>query len=166
MIFSYEVDGQIISLQLTRLPDGRYEARIGQQTWRLSAVPLPDGGYALALEDGQRLRGYVARRGEERFVHLAGHSYSFSSSTGRPRRGKRQGHAGDLTAQMPGQVREVRVRPGERVQAGQVLLVMEAMKMELRVSANADGVVRRLLVEAGQVVERGQLLIEIGDEVT
>jgi len=164
MIFNYEVDGQIVQLQLERLPDGRYEARLGEQTWRLSAVPLPDGGYSLALEDGRRLRGYVARRGEERFVHVQGQSYAFSSSTGRPRRDKRQGHEGDLTAQMPGQVREVRVAEGESVQAGQVLLVMEAMKMELRVTASAEGVVKRLLVAAGQVVERGQLLIEMGDE--
>jgi len=165
MIFSYEVDGQIISVQLERLPDGRYEARLGDETWRLSAVPLPDGGYSLALEDGQRLRGYVARRGEERFVHLDGQAHSLLSSTGQKRRSKGQGHEGDLTAQMPGQVREVRVREGERVQAGQVLLVMEAMKMELRVTASADGVVKRLLVAAGQVVQRGQRLIELSDEV-
>ncbi|NLH07386.1 MAG: acetyl-CoA carboxylase biotin carboxyl carrier protein subunit [Chloroflexi bacterium] len=62
---------------------------------------------------------------------------------------------------MPGQVMAVYVKEGDEVQAGQPLLLLEAMKMEMRVAAPAAGVVRRLLVEPGQAVERGQQLVEV-----
>ena len=64
---------------------------------------------------------------------------------------------------MPGQVRAVNVSEGDAVTKGQTLLVLEAMKMEIRVHAPRDGVVKKLLVKQGQTVEREQILIEIVD---
>jgi biotin carboxyl carrier protein len=58
-------------------------------------------------------------------------------------------------------VREVLVAEGDTVQRGQTLVILEAMKMEIRVAAPGDGQVRRLLVRQGDVVERGQRLVEI-----
>jgi propionyl-CoA carboxylase alpha chain len=65
---------------------------------------------------------------------------------------------GSLTAAMPGAVTRVAVREGERVAAGQPVLVLEAMKMEHPVLAPADGVVTHLYVEVGQQVETGAVL--------
>jgi pyruvate carboxylase subunit B len=62
---------------------------------------------------------------------------------------------------MPGQVRAVNVQAGDPVTKGQTLLLLEAMKMEIRVQAPMDGVVKRLIVKQGQTVEREQVLIEI-----
>jgi biotin carboxyl carrier protein len=55
----------------------------------------------------------------------------------------------------------VNVSQGEAVKKGQTLLVVEAMKMQIRISAAADGRVGRLLVAEGETVERGQVLIEM-----
>jgi acetyl/propionyl-CoA carboxylase alpha subunit len=66
-----------------------------------------------------------------------------------------------ITAPMPGVVIGVRVGEGEAVEAHQVLLVLEAMKMENAVTAPADGVVERLLVRPGQAVQRGDVLVEL-----
>jgi 3-methylcrotonyl-CoA carboxylase alpha subunit len=62
---------------------------------------------------------------------------------------------------MPGQIRALNVSEAEAVTKGQTLLVLEAMKMEIRVQAPRDGVVKKLFVEQGQTVEREQVLIEI-----
>jgi biotin carboxyl carrier protein len=62
---------------------------------------------------------------------------------------------------MPAQVRAVQVEEGEKVEKGQTLLLLEAMKMEIRIKAPASGSVKRLLVEAGQTVEKDQLLAEV-----
>jgi biotin carboxyl carrier protein len=62
---------------------------------------------------------------------------------------------------MPGQVRSVEVAPGQAVKKGQTLVVVEAMKMEMRVQAPRDGTVKRLLARQGDTVERGQLLVEM-----
>ncbi|MGB9880508.1 MAG: biotin/lipoyl-containing protein [Anaerolineae bacterium] len=64
-----------------------------------------------------------------------------------------------LTAIMPGRVLRVLVKEGDHVQAGEVLCVLEAMKMENELHAHAAGVVLRVLVKPGQTVEAGQSLI-------
>jgi acetyl/propionyl-CoA carboxylase alpha subunit len=71
--------------------------------------------------------------------------------------------AGALEAPMPGTVLRVDVAPGQAVEAGQTLVVLEAMKMELSVAAPADGTVRDVHVSAGQLVSRGQPLVAMED---
>lgn len=66
---------------------------------------------------------------------------------------------GGLAAPMPGKVLEVSVEPGQRVEAGRVLVVLEAMKMEHRVHAPADGVVTAVLVAVGDQVATGTELL-------
>jgi biotin carboxyl carrier protein len=76
------------------------------------------------------------------------------------------GHHGSgrqtVSAPMPGQVLELRVVEGDEVEAGQVLLVLEAMKMENAVVAPGPARVERLLVATGEQVQRGQHLVELG----
>jgi pyruvate carboxylase len=64
---------------------------------------------------------------------------------------------------MPGQVRSVAVGVGDAVKKGQTLLTMEAMKMEIRIQALKDGLVKAVHVTQGQTVEREQILIEMED---
>ncbi len=67
-----------------------------------------------------------------------------------------------VVAPLPGVVLEVRVVEGEQVEAGQVLLVLEAMKMENEVVAPCAGRVAGIRVEAGTVVNVGDLLLALG----
>lgn len=66
-----------------------------------------------------------------------------------------------LVAPMPGLVVRVAVAVGERVSAGQGLVVIEAMKMENELRASADGVVTAVKVTAGVAVDKGALLVEL-----
>jgi acetyl-CoA/propionyl-CoA carboxylase biotin carboxyl carrier protein len=68
---------------------------------------------------------------------------------------------GSLTAPMPASVRSVDVAPGDTVTAGQTVVVLEAMKMQLAVQAPAHGEVRAVHVRAGDVVAKGQALVEV-----
>ena len=72
--------------------------------------------------------------------------------------------AGSLTAPMPGAVVRVLVEPGTTVVAGQVLVVLEAMKMEHTVTAPAAGVVTEVCVQAGQQVDAGSVLAVVEEE--
>ena len=70
--------------------------------------------------------------------------------------------AGGVIAPMPGQIKSIFVREGDKVTAGQKLLIMEAMKLENKLPATQDGVVKKILVRDGDIVSQGQELIIIG----
>ena len=72
-----------------------------------------------------------------------------------------EGAPASVSAPMPGVVLDIRVNGGEVVEAHQVLLVLEAMKMENAVTAPIDATVARLLVRRGQAVQRGDVLLEL-----
>lgn len=66
-----------------------------------------------------------------------------------------------VTAPLPGNVLEIKVKPGESVKAGQLLVLIEAMKMENEVFAPADGVVKQVLAQKGALVATGDTLLVI-----
>jgi biotin carboxyl carrier protein len=71
---------------------------------------------------------------------------------------------GGLTAPMPGKVLAINVGDGDQVSKGQVLLVLEAMKMEHQISAPRDGTVTSVNVSEGDQVANSELLIELAEE--
>jgi biotin carboxyl carrier protein len=62
---------------------------------------------------------------------------------------------------MTGTIQDVYVEPGERVTAGDEVLILESMKMEMAVQAPASGTVTEVFVEAGAVVQENDLLLVI-----
>ena len=62
---------------------------------------------------------------------------------------------------MPGVIRQVNAVVGEAIKRGATLVLMEAMKMELRVNASRDGHIRKVNCSVGQVVDKGQVLVEL-----
>ena len=75
--------------------------------------------------------------------------------------GNKPGGKRELRASMPGIVVDVQVAVGDKVEEGQTLIVLEAMKMQNPLGADASGTVIRLLVSAGETVAAGALLAEI-----
>jgi biotin carboxyl carrier protein len=69
--------------------------------------------------------------------------------------------AGVLYAPMTGIIKEIRVAPGHNVEGGQVVLIMEAMKMDIDVPSPASGVVAEVLVKVGDTVNAKQQLVVI-----
>ena len=66
-----------------------------------------------------------------------------------------------LKAPMPGLVLEIMVTPGQSIEKGDTLLILEAMKMENVLKAASDGIIKSIAVERGAAVEKGQLLLEM-----
>jgi biotin carboxyl carrier protein len=65
-----------------------------------------------------------------------------------------------LIAPLPGTVIEVFVKPGDEIETGQVVLIIEAMKMKNSIRSTKDGLVSKVLVSAGQTVAHKQALVE------
>lgn len=71
-----------------------------------------------------------------------------------------------VTAYMPGKVVSVLVEEGQTVEAGQGVVVLEAMKMENEIQAERAGIVRRIMVRSGEAVEGGDPLFELAPAVS
>lgn len=67
-----------------------------------------------------------------------------------------------VTAPMPGNILKVNVNTGDKVKAGTVLVILEAMKMENEIMAPKDGTVTQVVVSKGSVVETGAPLVVLG----
>jgi 3-methylcrotonyl-CoA carboxylase alpha subunit len=133
------------------------------------AVRLTVADGALAVEVGGVL--FTTAEAAPRFARWPGHVTVFDGSTGHdfaisdPLDRDPVAAAGGsvLRAPMPGLVKLVRVAAGEKVSAGQALLVLEAMKMEHVVAAARDGVVAEVMRENAQV-EDGAVLVRFAEE--
>jgi biotin carboxyl carrier protein len=158
-------DHNAVTIPIDLTPTGKiYRATIGEKTVEVEVLRVhAERGQLELLIDGQRVTAYVSVDGAKRWVTVNGQTVMLTkSAAGAPKSGS--GHhqaAGVLTAPMPGQVRTVNVSEGETVTKGQTLMVLEAMKMEIRIHAPREGVIQKLWVKQGQTVEREQMLVEL-----
>jgi biotin carboxyl carrier protein len=145
--------------------NGRYRLTIGSEVWDVDGRLTAQGIYSLLIggvsyvadvwdEDG----ACVVDVGSERYVIQVEEHTRYIIRT----RGAAGGQsARTLVAPLPGRIVKVAVKPGDRVEKGATLLVIEAMKMENEFKAGAAGTVAEVRVEPGQAVNGGDVLIVI-----
>jgi biotin carboxyl carrier protein len=103
---------------------------------------------------------WVAASGDIRWVFVNGSVYELDVHSAGSRRRATAGHS-SLAAPMPATVIRVEVSPGARVSRGDTLVILEAMKMELPIRADSDGLVTRVACKPGDLVQPGVALVEI-----
>ncbi len=160
MKFSFRFEDQVYAVELEKNARG-YRAILDGQAYEVEVLRSGPGYFHL-LVAGQPVAVYWAAEGPQRWVSLGGEVFVLDKRTSLARR--RPGEAGAenvLRAPMPGQVRAVEVAAGERVEEGQTLLLLEAMKMVMRIKAPFSGQVARVAVEEGDTVAREQVLLEL-----
>jgi propionyl-CoA carboxylase alpha chain len=128
------------------------------------AVHQADGGWIVLEEGGRRHRLHVFRHGHRVWVQGPEGDVELAAVPRFPE-AESETVAGGLVAPMPGTVLAVHVNPGDTVTAGQLLMIVEAMKMEHRITAPHGGVVGDLRARRGDQVGSGDLLAVI-DEAT
>ncbi len=160
MKFSFDHSSETITVDFTPAGKG-YRAAIGGETVEVEVLRAEDGKLDVLI-DNKRLTAYISPENTKRWITINGQTVVLTKSSSARSRGHGGQHAkGELTAPMPGQVRAVNVREGDAVTKGQTLLVLEAMKMEIRIHAPQDGTVKKLFVKQGQTVEREQSLLSV-----
>ena len=155
--------------------DGHQEFHLleGEKTHHLRADLRPDGfrlgGDLVQAREEQgvlllhcgdisaRLR--VIRHGATLTVFEHGVGHVFTPIDPRVPQANAQAAGGRILAPMPGRILSILVREGDRVTLGQTLLLLEAMKVQMRITAPADGVVTTLRCQPGELVEDGTELV-------
>jgi biotin carboxyl carrier protein len=153
---SREIDAEVISRDGSAI-----RVRIGDRELAAEFTPNADGGGILAI-DGRRYPVFGARRKASILVSVGPASFEFKPAEEATRRRARGLAAAEILAPMPGKVLKVLVSAGDLVQAGQPLVVLEAMKMETTLAAESAALVKHVRVEEGQTVDHGAVLIELG----
>ncbi len=131
-------------------------------------VSLPDGESYSLLVAGRSYEVAIQEEGDGLHVLLDGRRFRVSVKSPLEKTLAEVAHVGPiaagavLEAPMPGLVVAVKVDVGERVSAGQALVVMEAMKMQNELQAETEGVVTALHAAPGDTVEAGRKLVTLG----
>jgi biotin carboxyl carrier protein len=141
--------------------DAGVRIRIDGREIRVASTPMPDGSAIVTL-DGCRLRLTGARLRSAIAVAAGPFAAEFVPQEGRASRRGGGLASPEVEAPMPGKVLKVLVKEGQRVEPGEALIVLEAMKMETTLRAEGPALVRRILVAPGQMVDHGARLIELG----
>jgi biotin carboxyl carrier protein len=162
MKYRYASRGKLFEVTLER-QGNRYRALIDDLVYECEVLDDQPGAITLRV-DGQPVTVYWAVDGTRKWASQDGCTYLLERPAARSRSLQAERVAENiLRAPMPAQVRTVEVEPGAEVQEGQTLLILEAMKMEIRLQAPRSGRVTRLWVETGQQVNRDQALVELDD---
>jgi biotin carboxyl carrier protein len=144
-----------------------YRVVASERSEEADAARLPDGRLSLLLAGGRQLSGRGLVRGHGVMdVIAAGRARRVPigrerSGAGRPADPGDAGGVEEIRALMHGRIVEICVTQGDHVEAGAILLVLEAMKMQNEIRASRPGAVDRVEVAAGQTVEGGTFMVSI-----
>jgi 3-methylcrotonyl-CoA carboxylase alpha subunit len=159
---SFSHGGEVYPLQWS-LKDGRAEIASPQMGSVTLSFEQPSAHEVLLEMDGKRRRAFLAANGDEIYVCLDGRTWLFKSvdESAQSVAKTSQETSDRIVALMPGLVTKIYVRQGDRVQKGQPVVVLEAMKMENTLVAPQSSVIRQVKVSERMQVDAGAVLVEL-----
>lgn len=141
--------------------DGRLtRVKVGEQEYVIELHRVDAQSVEMSL-DGVRRCLAILRTPDQLWIDHQGQAFAFTDQTHTAVAAAEGPGSGQLRAPMDGAVIAVRCQPGQSVHRGEVLVVMEAMKMEHSLKASVDGVVASVGVKAGDQVKGKQILLTV-----
>lgn len=159
-----QVGGETLEVSWRATAVDEFGFSCGDWQASLRLVSFDRAGVHLSV-DGLQRRFRIAEAGDQIFLQC-GSSWRAVTRLPRYPRAPAASEHESAYAPMPGQVLRILVEPGQRVSAGEPLVILEAMKMEQTLRASTDGIVETVLVKQGDVVAPGDTLVEISASAT
>ncbi len=164
-----QVDERLFEAELERPAGGAGEARVRLQPedeWRIAELQHVRAGLHVVMLDNRPVELYLERRGNGVDVTIGRNTYHVQIGRGRRAASATRAAATSdglvrVTAPMTGAVLEVRTEPGAEVQAGDVLVVIESMKMNNELRASVSGTVERVGARVDAQVQEGDELVAL-----
>jgi biotin carboxyl carrier protein len=152
---------RILSLDLQREAEDTFVVAIDGEKQTVHAE-LIDPTTLRVVAGGVARTVRIVRAGKDHHVAVGGQTYVLApEATGAAAASSGTLANPQIIAPMPGKVLQVLVTEGQQVAEGDGLLILEAMKMENRIVAEADGTVKKVNVSVGQMVDGGMLMMEL-----
>jgi biotin carboxyl carrier protein len=165
--FLVRTEESATTYEIERDDEGIRVRREGSESWtRVELQRVGDSQLYLLMLEHRPIELYLERRRGGARATIGRHAFDFQVARWRPQAAKlaaQQVQSGlrRITAPMTGSIVEVRCKPGDRVAQGDVLLVIESMKMNNELRSPAAGTVEQVPVSGGQRVNAGDLLVAL-----
>ena len=140
-----------------------FRVDVGSERVQIELRNMSEGAFDYT-SDGVQARGRMARNGPVIWLTAEGVTHPYTDLTFAPAEGAAPGSDGRILAHSDGKIVAVNVAPGDSVEKGKTLVVLEAMKMEFQLSTPVPGTVKNVSVKAGDQVKARQLLVELEPE--
>ena len=155
----YTHGGEEIVTEYSHNGDGTFDYQVSGHCGMARIVESKDGRIELEVDGVQRTLSVVSQ-GANHWVQGPAGEVLLVEVPRFPER-EREQVAGGYLAPMPGRIVSVNVKAGQQVTAGEVLVIVEAMKMEHIITCAEDGIVKEVRVAAEEQVEAGHVLLVI-----
>jgi len=152
-------DGEVLLDVHVRYQGDQWQITLGGETTLARGRKLDGDRFAVELDD-RRLIASVVAVDDKRSIFLQGSTYTLLRDDPLHRVDAGDSHGGGLTAPMPGKVVALLAQPGQKVDKGTPLLILEAMKMEHTITAPSAGTIKAFCYAAGEQVADGAALVE------
>ena len=156
-------DGEALVDAHVRYQRDQWQITLHGQTTLARGKKLDGDRFAVELDD-RRLIASVVAVDDKRSVFLQGATHTLLRDDPLHRVDAGDSHGGGLTAPMPGKVVALLAQPGQTVDKGTPLLILEAMKMEHTITAPTAGTIKAFCYAAGEQVSDGAALVEFAEQ--
>lgn len=163
-----KINNEVLDVKLIELHGNVAKVAVGDKTYEIDVNMVESGVYSL-LHNNHSYNVELIHGSESRkyMVNTQHRSYDVeiidAQTKYRENRNKNQGigGAGSISSPMPGRVVKLLVKKGDKVETGQPVVIVSAMKMESEYKSGIDGVVKKIMVKEGQTIEGNQVLVVI-----
>lgn len=160
MIYHFSSNQRTYEVEIEKQGD-RFFTQLNGQTYYFKILERTPDTYHLEIDGCLRQLTWVENN-QQKWIAYQGQTYHLENPAGSDRSKHREIEGfNEVRAPMPALVRAVSVEPGDSVQKGQTLLLLEAMKMEIRITSPQPGRVENIAVQEGQTVNRDEVLFTI-----
>ncbi|MEM0492750.1 MAG: biotin/lipoyl-containing protein [Candidatus Thermoplasmatota archaeon] len=158
MFINYEYENHVYSVTVERRGD-QFFITYDNNEYTVKAEEIKPGLLKIMLGDDV-IKSVISEGEDNKFIFVDGNVYKVKrvELTGRRKTEKKEG---DLNSPISGTVVKVKVKEDDHVKKDEVLLIIEAMKMEYLIRAPYDGIIKKVYFKENDQVEIGQLTVEI-----
>ncbi|MFZ3208936.1 MAG: acetyl-CoA carboxylase biotin carboxylase subunit [Geobacteraceae bacterium] len=163
--YKLSFDGREVNVLLYCADSERYLLRIGDRSLEVTLLRKNEREIVFTSGEVQEKAAWHMTK-DHVYLNLAGEVHDFTDITLEPAVSGRKIAKGQLVAVMDGRIVAIHVEEGQKVEAGDTLMVMEAMKIEHHIRADIAGVVKPFLTKLNDQVKAQQLLVVVEAEAS